>query len=178
MKFNKLTLMLGMSLFIGSGVANAAPSNQIPKTIHLTAQINDSLFVSKPDGSSWYDVEEIKPVDYKQQKFAKTLPIRIWSKNESFKVTLAQPLKMSNGNYEMPNAKVTIDTSAGAKELATGTALEVKQTTKSGTEYDQVYNLNIAMDAPTAVDSRSTNGNYSGDLVMLFEPSVSAAGGE
>lgn len=174
MKLNQFALILGAGLFFSTGVTNAAPTNQVPKTIHLTAQINDSLFVSKPDGSSWYDVEEIKPVDHTQKQFAKTLPIRVWSKNESFKMTLAQPLKMSNGNYEMPNAKITIDTSAGAKALVTGTALEIKQTSKSGTEYDQVYNLNITLDAPTTAGSISTNGNYSGDLVMLFEPSVTA----
>lgn len=172
MKFNQYILILGMGLFISAGVAHSGPNSQVPKTIHLTAQINDSLFVSKPDGSSWYDVEEVKPVDYKQQKFSKTLPIRVWSKNETFKVTLAKALKMSNGNYEMPNAKITIDTSAGAKELITGTAVPIKQTTKSATEYDQVYNLNVNLDAPTAVDSLSTNGSYSGDLVMLFEPTV------
>ncbi|OKP21417.1 CS1 type fimbrial major subunit [Serratia fonticola] len=172
MKFNQYALILGMGMFSCASAVHAAPSNQVPKTIHLTAQISDSLFVSKPDGSSWYDVEEIKPVDYKQQQFTKTLPIRVWSKNESFKVTLAQPLKMSNGNYEMPNAKVTLDTGAGAKALTTGTASEIKQVTKSGTEYDQVYNLNITLDAPAVVNGLSTNGSYSGDLVMLFEPVV------
>lgn len=176
MKRNQYALFLGAGLLMVTGVANAGSSNQVPKTIHLTAQINDSLFVSKPDGSTWYDVEEIKPLDYKQQKFAKTLPIRVWSKNQSFKVTLAQPLRMSNGNYEMPNAKITIDTSAGAKALVTGTAVEVKQTTKSGSEYDQLYNLNINLDAPTAIDSLSTNGSYSGELVMLFEPTVTVPG--
>lgn len=172
MKFNQYALILGMGMFFSAGVANAAPSNQVPKTIHLTANINDALFVSKPDGSSWYDVEEVKAVDYKQQKFAATLPIRVWSKNESFKLTLAQPLKMSNGNYEMPNAKVTVDTGAGSKSLATGASTEIKQTEKSGSEYDQVYNLNINLDAPMEANGLSTNGNYSGDLVMLFEPVV------
>ncbi|GKX61961.1 Uncharacterised protein [Pragia fontium] len=174
MKFNQYALILGMSMFFGAGVANAEPSNQLPKTIHLTAQINDALFVSKPDGSSWYDVEEVRALDYKQQKFSTTLPIRVWSKNESFKVTLAQPLKMSNGNYEMPNASITMDTSAGSKPLATGTTVEIKQTEKSGTEFDQVYNLNVKLDAPVAVNGLSTNGSYNGDLVMVFEPVVTA----
>lgn len=79
---------------------------------------------------------------------------------------------MSNGNYEMPNANITVDTGAGSKPLATGTATEIKQTEKSGSEYDQVYNLNINLDAPVEANGLSTGGNYSGDLVMLFEPVV------
>ena len=50
----------------------------------------------------------------------------------------------------------------------------IKQTEKSGSEYDQVYNLNINLDAPIAVNDLSIGGNYSGDLVMLFEPVVTA----
>ncbi|WP_199063797.1 hypothetical protein [Serratia sp. ASV30] len=56
--------------------------------------------------------------------------------------------------------------------MATGASTEIKQTEKSGSEYDQVYNLNINLDAPVEANGLSTGGNYSGDLVMLFEPVV------
>ncbi|WP_431222724.1 hypothetical protein ACQ86O_21115 [Serratia sp. L9] len=62
MQLNPCALLLGAGLLMLTGVVNAGPSNQVPKTTHLTAKINHALFVSKPDGASWYDVKEVKPL--------------------------------------------------------------------------------------------------------------------
>lgn len=92
--------------------------------------------------------------------------MRVWSTAEDFNVTLAQPLKMSSGAYEMVNAAVTVDT----KALNFGSALTIDQNVAGVGGYDQVHELAITVDAPTKVGAVSTNGSYSGDLVMLFEP--------
>ncbi|MFC6299298.1 fimbrial assembly protein [Pseudomonas sp. CCM 7893] len=175
MKISQLILALGMgSVLIGSVSAAPLPANTISKKITLTAQINDALFVSKPDGSSWYGTEELDADDYKQQKFTKTLPVRIWTKNADFNASLAQPLKMSSGSYEMVDAKVTLSSAQGEKTLSFGAVQKITQIVSTADGYDEVHNVNISVSAPTKVGTLSTNGSYSGDLVMLFEPVAAA----
>ena len=164
MNFKVALIALGLSTAM-VGMVQAA-DNTVSKKITLTAQINDALFVSKPDGSTWYGTEELEAADYTQKKFAKTLPVRVWSTNDEFNVSLAQPLKLTNGNYEMTNAVVDL----GDQAVTYGATLSVTQTTAGVGGYDQVHNLAISVDAPTKVGSVSTNGSYSGDLVMIFEP--------
>jgi len=171
MKISRLLLALGMgTVLVGTAVAAPLPDNTVSKKITLTAQINDGIFVSKPDGMTWYGTEELEADDYKQKKFSKTLPIRIWSKSAAINVSLAQPLKLSNGSYEMGNAKVSLDGAQGEAELTFGSAQMVAQVINSDDGFDEVHNLNISADAPTEVGELSTSGSYSGDLVMLFEP--------
>lgn len=164
MNFKVALIALGLSTAM-VGMVQAA-DNTVSKKITLTAQINDALFVSKPDGSTWYGTEELAANDHTQTSFSKTLPVRVWSTAEDFNVTLAQPLKMSSGAYEMVNAAVTVDT----KALNFGSALTIDQNVAGVGGYDQVHELAITVDAPTQVGAVSTNGSYSGDLVMLFEP--------
>lgn len=149
---------------------NANPTNTVTKSITLTAQINDSLFVSKPDGSTWYSSEELDAKDYTQKSFSKTLPVRVWSKADNFNVRLAQPLSMTNAGLAMANVKASWGQSTGVDELSTASDVNVKQLTPGaeGTDFDGVYDLTITADAPAS----ATNGVYSGDLVMLFEPGV------
>lgn len=175
MKISQLLLALGMgTVLVGTVVAAPLPANTVSKKITLTAQINDAIFVSKPDGSTWYGTEELDADDYRQKQFSKTLPVRVWSKNTDFNVSLAQPLKMSNGNYEMVNAKVSLGSAQGDKALSFGTAQKITQVVSTADGYDEVHNLNISLGAPTMVGTLSTNGSYSGDLVMLFEPVAAA----
>lgn len=181
MKFNKIATVMAAALLV-VGAANTAlavnqPENSVQKKITLTAQINDGIFVSKPDGSTWYSTEELDADDYKQTHFSKVLPIRVWTKNPDFNVTLAQPLKMSSGYYEMQNSKVVLTTSQGDVDLVAGNAEKVTQTTATADGYDSIYNLKIDVDAPpTAEEGKpSTNGSYSGDLTMYFEPSAGAS---
>ncbi|MDN7876702.1 CS1 type fimbrial major subunit [Burkholderia aenigmatica] len=156
----------------------SAHADSVSKKITLTAQINDAIFVSKPDGSTWYSTEELDATDYTQSKFTKMVPIRIYSKNADFNVSLASALKMSNGHYEMKNAKVTLTSQKGESEVQFGKAEKITQTTQGNGGFDEVHNLTINVDAPTqVVGAASTNGSYSGDLVMVFEP-VAASGGE
>ncbi|MBU9143334.1 CS1 type fimbrial major subunit [Burkholderia multivorans] len=179
MKIKQLVVALGVSGAL-IGLAHAAPANdnQVSKKITLTAQINDGIFVSKPDGSSWYSTEELEAVDYKQAKFQKTLPIRVWTKGADFNVSLAQELKLSSGNgYSMVNPVVTLASAAGSKTLAFGKQEKITQVVTGNGGYDELHDLTIAVDAPTAVGNRSTNGSYSGDLVMVFEPVAAAGGG-
>ena len=66
----------------------------------------------------------------------------------------------------MTNAVVDL----GEQAVTYGAPLAVTQTTAGVGGYDQIHNLAISVDAPTKVGAVSTNGSYSGDLVMLFEP--------
>ncbi|MBP0605393.1 MULTISPECIES: fimbrial assembly protein [Burkholderia] len=177
MKLNKLVLALGVTTAL-FGIAHTAQADTVSKKITLTAQINDAIYVSKPDGSTWYGTEELSANDYTQSKFSKTLPVRVWTKNPDFNISLSQPLKMSNGNYEMKNAKVTFGSAAGASEVKFGAPQKITQVVSGSGGFDEVHNLNINVDAPTMVGSNSTNGSYSGDLVMVFEPVAAAGGGD
>lgn len=179
MKLSNLALVM-TAVLMAAGAANAAttPKNTVSKKITLTAQINDAIFVSKPDGSTWYSTEELDADDYKQKHFSKVLPIRVWTKGTDFNISLAQPLKMSSGYYEMKNPTVTLSTPQGDLDVAFGTAQKVTQIVQTDDGYDAVYNLNVAVDAPEKADgdtAASTGGSYSGDLVMLFEPTTAAA---
>ncbi|KVQ36839.1 fimbrial assembly protein [Burkholderia cepacia] len=174
MKFNKLVLALSITgaLF---AVAQTAQADSVSKKITLTAQINDGIFVSKPDGSTWYGTEELDANDYTQTKFSKTLPIRVWTKNPDFNISLSQPLKMSSGYYEMKNPKVKLTSQSGDSEVKFGAVQKITQTTSGNGGFDEIHNLTINVDAPTQVGTQTTNGSYSGDLVMLFEPVATAA---
>ncbi|MGN7982205.1 CS1 type fimbrial major subunit [Burkholderia sp. 22313] len=176
MKLNKLVLALGVTTAL-FGMAHTAQAEPVSKKITLTAQINDGIFVSKPDGSTWYGTEELQATDYSQTKFEKTLPVRVWTKNADFNVSLAQPLKLASGKYEMKNAKVTLSGNSGDSEVKFGAAQKITQVTAGNGGFDEVHNLKINVDAPAMVGSISTNGSYSGDLVMVFEP-VAASGGD
>lgn len=176
MKISKLVVALGMSGAL-IGLAHAADEGkQVSKKITLTAQINDGIFVSKPDGSSWYSTEELAPTDFTQKKFEKTLPVRVWTKGTDFKVSLAQDLKLASSNgYSMGSPVVTMASAAGDKTIKFGGTPEtIKQVVEGNGGYDELHDVKIAVDAPTAVGGRSTNGSYSGDLVMVFEPVASA----
>lgn len=178
MKLRKIAAILSLSLFACAS-ANAVNNvnGNVSKKITLTAQISDSIYVSKPDGSSWYSTEELEAEDNKQKHFSKMLPIRVWSKNKEFTVSLAQPLTLSSGYYEMLNPKVTLATPQGDIDVKYGAGQTVTQTVTSDGGFDSVYNLFIDVDAPSAAEkgSPSTNGSYNGDLVMMFEPSAATA---
>ncbi|RQR66983.1 fimbrial assembly protein [Burkholderia sp. Bp9126] len=172
MKLSKLVLAMGVTTAL-FGMAHTVQADPLSKKITLTAQINDGIFVSKPDGSTWYGTEELAANDYTQTKFSKTLPVRVWSKSADFNISLSQPLKMSNGNYEMKNAAVTFGSAAGAKDVKYGATQKITQVVSGNGGFDEVHDLKIAVEAPAAVEGgASTNGSYSGDLVMVFEPAV------
>ncbi|MFP3503672.1 CS1 type fimbrial major subunit [Burkholderia sp. SIMBA_062] len=174
MKLNKIALALGMSAAL-FGMAQTAQAEPVSKKITLTAQINDAIFVSKPDGSTWYGTEELNATDYTQKKFTKTLPVRVWSKNPDFNVSLAQPLKMSSGKYEMKNPQVTFSSNGGDAAVQFGSVQKITQVVAGNGGFDEIHNLKIDVDSPDMIGSNSTNGSYSGDLVMVFEPVASAA---
>ncbi|KML17022.1 CS1 type fimbrial major subunit [Burkholderia sp. LK4] len=173
MKLSKLVLALGMTTAL-FGMAHTAQAESVSKKITLTAQINDGIFVSKPDGSTWYGTEELEATDYTQAKFSKTLPVRVWTKNADFNVSLASALKMSNGHYEMKNAKVQLTSQAGDHDITTGVQ-KVTQTVAGNGGFDEIHSLKINVDAPTQAGTQSTNGSYSGDLIMVFEPAAATA---
>jgi len=173
MKLIKTAFALGLAGAL-TGMVHMAQADTVSKKITLTAQINDGIFVSKPDGSTWYGTEELQPTDYTQAKFQKTLPIRVWSKNADFNVSLAQPLKLTSGVYEMKNAKVTLSSNGGDAEVKFGGVQKITQVTTGSGGYDEVHNLKVNVDAPAQVGTNSTSGSYSGDLVMVFEPVAAA----
>ncbi|WP_262390398.1 CS1 type fimbrial major subunit [Burkholderia arboris] len=172
----KVALTLGMTAVL-FGMAHVAQADSVSKKITLTAQINDAIFVSKPDGSTWYSTEELDATDYTQAKFTKTLPVRVWSKNADFNVSLAQPLKMASAAYEMKNPQVTLSSQAGESKVEFGVVQKITQTVAGNGGFDEIHNLKIDVEAPTELNGISTNGSYSGDLVMVFEP-VAASGAE
>ncbi|ABB12989.1 CS1 type fimbrial major subunit [Burkholderia lata] len=182
MKLSKLVLAMGVTTAL-FGMAHTAQaettSNTVSKKITLTAQINDALFVSKPDGSTWYGTEELQATDYTQKQFEKSLPVRIWSSNADVNVSLAQPLKLTNGTYEMKEVKVALSSGAGDKEVKFGDGQKITQVSGVPGNFDEVHNLKISATAPQAAEGGiSTNGSYSGDLVMVFEPVPASGGGE
>ncbi|RDS99995.1 fimbrial assembly protein, partial [Burkholderia contaminans] len=79
MKLSKLVLAMGVTTAL-FGMAHTAQADTVSKKVTLTAQINDGIFVSKPDGSTWYGTEELEANDYTQTKFSKTLPVRVYTK--------------------------------------------------------------------------------------------------
>ncbi|WP_456311380.1 hypothetical protein [Serratia proteamaculans] len=176
MKLSNISLALAVTLsFAGAAHAATKSDGSVSKKIVLTAQINDGIFVSKPDGSSWYNTEELEASDYKQAHFSKTLPVRVWSKSADFNISLASELKMSSGKYEMLNPKVVIVTNQGDKDVNFGSTTKVTQVTAGEDGFDAVYDLKIDVDAPAkpkakAGSGESIDGSYSGELVMLFEP--------
>ncbi|WP_197931315.1 CS1 type fimbrial major subunit [Erwinia rhapontici] len=174
MKLSNIALAMAMTLSFAGAAHAATKTDSVSKKITLTAQINDGMFVSKPDGSSWYNTEELEPTDYKQKKFSKVLPIRVWTKNADFNISLAQDLKLAGPNYEMLNPVVTLGSAQGDLAVKYGTAQKVTQTVQTADGFDAIYNLTVTVDAPaTPADGKpSLNGSYSGDLVMLFEPST------
>ncbi|VWB31206.1 hypothetical protein BLA6993_01344 [Burkholderia lata] len=178
MKLSKLVLAMGVTTAL-FGMAHTAQaetaSNTVSKKITLTAQINDGIFVSKPDGSTWFSTEELQATNHLQTAFEKSLPVRVWSSNNEFNVSLAQPLKLSSGAYDMKNPKVLMSSNGTDVEVKFGAAQKITQLTSGTNGYDDVHNLKIQVSAPEKVGEVSTNGSYSGDLVMVFEP-VAASG--
>ena len=51
----------------GHVLGQRGPCRSVVKKITLTAQIGDSIFVSRPDGSGWYDHEELDATDRTQR---------------------------------------------------------------------------------------------------------------
>ena len=63
---------------------------------------------------------------------------------------------MTNGVYEMKNAKVSLTSGAGTGEVKFGSALTVKQVTTTADGFDEVHNVTVHVDAPT----KTTGGGY------------------
>lgn len=163
----KILLSVVAAAILSSSMANAAPG--INKKIAIVATINDAIFVSKPDGSTWYDKEELFASDRYQTTFASNdLPVRIFSTSDKVDVTMVQPLTVVRGDStQLSDVKVTL----GGLDLSTAAAAELTQTTPVTGGFDNTYTLKINAKAPTTIATgTSTNGDYQGDLVMLFEP--------
>lgn len=104
----KILLSVVAAAILSSTMANAAPG--INKKISIVATINDAIFVSKPDGSTWYDTEELFASDRYQTTFASNdLPVRIYSTTDKVDVTMVQPLTVVRGDSTQLNGvKVTL----------------------------------------------------------------------
>jgi hypothetical protein len=165
----KILLSVVAAAILSTGMAHAADG--VEKKINLVATINDAIYVSKPDGKSWYTTEELYAKDYTQTEFASNiLPVRIFSKVADVNVSLVQAVVIHKDNgAQFENVVVNF---AGAELPATGSNT-VTQTTVANGGFDNIYNLQILANAPTMAVSDpadTNNGQYQGDLVMLFEP--------
>jgi hypothetical protein len=164
----KILLSVAAAAVLSTGMAQAADG--VKKEITIVANINDAIFVSKPDGSTWYDKEELFAKDYTQTEFASNdLPVRVYTTDDEVNVSLVQPLIVSRTDGGASLSNVTI--SFAGKPVVQGSTLNVKQTTQMNGGYDNTYTLKINAQAPTNAVG-TTNGSYQGDLVMLFEPKL------
>ncbi|MFC0226565.1 CS1 type fimbrial major subunit [Serratia aquatilis] len=163
----KILLSVIAATILSAGQAQAADG--VKKEITIVATINDAIFVSKPDGSTWYDKEELFAKDYTQTEFAsKDLPVRVYTTDNEVNVSLVQPLTVARADgAQLSNVAVSF----AGKAVVTGTPTQVIQTTAAPGGYDNTYTLKIDAKAPTNATG-STNGQYQGDLVMLFEPKL------
>lgn len=163
----KKVLLSAMAVAVlSSGFAQAADG--VKKDITIVANINDAIFVSKPDGSTWYDKEELFAKDYTQTQFASNdLPVRVYTTATDFSVSLVQPLTVARADgAELKNVVINF----AGKPVVQGTPVDITQTTAMNGGYDNTYTLKINAEAPTIAAPGTTNGQYQGDLVMLFEP--------
>ncbi|WP_411705963.1 CS1 type fimbrial major subunit [Edaphovirga cremea] len=165
----KILLSVVAAAILSTGMAHAADG--VEKKINLVATINDAIYVSKPDGKSWYTTEELYAKDYTQTEFASNvLPVRIFSKAEKVAVSLVQAVVIHKDNgAEFQNVVVNF---AGAELPEPGNVTTITQTTSLNGGFDNIYDLQILADAPGASTVESNNGQYQGELVMLFEPTV------
>lgn len=171
MSSNVVSIIALGSILGGAVIANAADG--VERKITLTAQISDGIYVTKPDGKTWYTTEELESVDHKQSAFAKTLDVRVWSKAAKFNVSMIQPLiiQRNDGAYRLKDTNVNFGGPANILDYGTPPVL-ITQTLPSDGGFDDIYKLNIEATAPTTTAAGDTNGAYSGDLVMLFEPAA------
>ncbi|MHA7848687.1 CS1 type fimbrial major subunit [Serratia sp. D1N4] len=166
---NKFILSTIAAAVLSTSMAHAATGVQ--KEITIVANINDAIFVSKPDGSTWYDKEELFAKDYTQTSFAsKDLPVRVYTTDNEVNVSLVQnPVIARTDGAQLSNVAVSF----AGKPVVQGTPLKVMQTTVAPGGYDNTYTLQVTAGAPTNIGSgpgATTNGSYQGDLVMMFEP--------
>lgn len=165
MNLNAMMFALGLGI-CSCSVSYAEP---VTKVIHLVAHISDNIHVSKPDGVSWYGEEELIATDRSQKAFSNSFPIRVWTSLASFNIALAQPLKMSNGFYELQDARVVVADKGREREL-TSRFMPVVQSVMGDGGYDQIHYLKVSAKAPERrPDAANINGSYRGDLVVMFE---------
>jgi hypothetical protein len=163
----KIILSVVAAAILSTGMAHAADG--VKKEITIVANINDAIFVSKPDGSTWYDKEELFAKDYTQTQFASNdLPVRVYTTDTEVNVSLVQPLTVSRFDGAQLSG---VAVSFAGKPLTVGAQTNVIQTTTAPGGYDNTYTLKITADAPTNATG-TTNGSYQGDLVMMFEPKI------
>lgn len=165
----KILLSVVTAAILSTGMAHAATGVQ--KNINIIATINDAIFVSKPDGSTWYDTEELFARDYTQTSFASNdLPVRIYSKSADVQVSLVNPLTVHR-NDGVQFANVVVNFAGQTLAAPGGTKTDVVQTTVANGGFDNTYTLKITADAPATLSgTAAANGQYQGDLVMMFEP--------
>ena len=163
----KILLSVVAAAILSTGMAHAATG--VKKEITIVANINDAIFVSKPDGSTWYDKEELFAKDYTQTEFASNdLPVRVYTTDNEVNVSLVQPLTVTRADgAQLSNIAVSF----AGQAVAVGAQTKVTQTTVAPGGYDNTYTLKINAKAPTNATG-STNGSYQGDLVMMFEPKI------
>lgn len=163
----KILLSVVAAAIFSTGMAQAADG--VKKEITIVATINDAIFVSKPDGSTWYDKEELFAKDYTQTEFASNdLPVRVYTTDDEVNVSLVQPLSVTRfDGAQLSDIGITF----AGKQVVQGTPVQVMQTTTAPGGYDNTYTLKINAKAPTNATG-TTNGQYQGDLVMLFEPKI------
>jgi hypothetical protein len=179
MRINKplLTIAGGLLFFSGMIHAQETPLG-VTKTIKIIANISDSIFVSRPDGGGWYDTVSLLATDGTQKSFAADIPVQVWTSTPGVSVSLVHPLDLirTDAAYKMERVNVKFgDGGSTGKDLSASSVSQTfVQKTKIGNGYQSVYYLQIKANSPTNADRATTQGLYTGDLVMLFEIPPSA----
>lgn len=179
MHINKPLLTIVGGLLFFSGMVHAQETHPgVVKTIKITANISDSIFVSRPDGGGWYSTVSLAATDGTQKSFAADIPVQVWTTTPGVSVSLVHPLDLTRTDaaYKMEQVNVKFGDGSGAgKDLGAGDASQTfVQKVKMGNGYQSVYHLQIKANSPTTADRAITQGDYTGDLVMLFEIPPSA----
>ncbi|WP_081893243.1 MULTISPECIES: CS1 type fimbrial major subunit [unclassified Serratia (in: enterobacteria)] len=179
MRINTSLLTIVAGLFCISGMTYAQQTHLgVTKTIKITVNISDSIFVSRPDGGGWYNTVNLAATDGTQKSFAADLPVQVWTSTPGVNVTLVHPLDLTRTDaaYKMEKVNVKFgDGGNSGKDLNAGNVSQTfAQNMKVGNGYQSVYHLQIKANSPTTADRAATQGYYTGDLVMLFEIPTSA----
>ncbi|RQS58214.1 hypothetical protein DID99_05935 [Burkholderia sp. Bp8986] len=163
-----------------TGLTYAGPTSPqaVVKKITLTANIGDSLFVSRPDNSALGDVVELNATGGAQQTVGATLPIRVRATNPDINVVLLRPSGSPSGVDGLADVKVGLTDNAGNRGMVPGAGRPVRLA-KRGHDgfdgYDETHDVKISAHVQDVRGTgQPTVGRNPASVVLVFEPAASA----
>ncbi|AOJ91229.1 hypothetical protein WS87_31405 [Burkholderia sp. MSMB0856] len=177
MRFGRCVAVVGLCSALTT-IAHAGPetSHTVVKQVKLVAHIGDSLFVTKLDRTA-YGVVELTAIGSSGPALTATVPIHIRTTDPDVRVTLQQPLRLSNGRGDLANAKVELMGKSGDVEIVAnaGRVLTLEKPACDGFGgFDEVRQVKITAKVLAISEASPANASYRGDMVLIFEPTASA----